>query len=208
MAMADDARIAALAAAQQGVFTRAQALAAGFGAGQIERRVRAGLWCRVFPRIYRYAATPESSATRHRAAALWCGPPSALSHMSAAALWRMHDDAVPRPELVVPRSRAPRVDGVVLHRVARLDDDDLTSVRGLTVTTPVRTIVDLAGVLGPDELERVLARACALPTVTVRAVLGRLDEIGSAGRPGAGLLRALLAPIGSVRVDRSVRMAG
>jgi hypothetical protein len=208
MAIADDARIAVLAAAQQGVFTRPQALAAGFGAGQIERRVRAGLWCRMFPRTYRHAGTPESSATRHAAAALWCGPPSALSHLSAAAIWHMHDDPVPRPELVVPRARAPRVDGVVVHRVARLADDDLTSVRGLTVTTPVRTIVDLAGVLAADELEAVLTRACTLPTVTVRAVLGRLDAVGSAGRPGASLLRALLAPIGSVRVDRSVRMAG
>ncbi len=208
MALADDARIAATAAAQQGVFTRAQARAAGFTAGQIERRLRARVWCRVFPRTYRYAATPESSLLRHRAAALWCGPPSALSHLSAAAIWHMHDDPVPTPELVVPRARAPRADGVVVHRVARLDDDDLTSVRGLTVTHPVRTILDLAGVLGPDELDRILARACALPTVTVRAVLGRLDEIGSAGRPGAALLRALLAPIGSVRVDRSARMAG
>jgi predicted transcriptional regulator of viral defense system len=208
MAMADDARIAVLAAAQQGVFTRPQALAAGFRAGQIERRVRAGLWCRIFPRTYRHAGTPESSATRHAAAALWCGPPSALSHLSAAAIWHMHDDPVPRPELVVPRARAPRVDGVVVHRVARLDDEDLTSVRGLIVTTPVRTIVDLAAVLGPDDLDRVLARACARRAVTVRAVLGRLDAVGSAGRPGASLLRALLAPIGSVRVDRSVRMAG
>ncbi len=41
MAMADDVCIAALAGAQHGVFTRAQALAAGFRAGQIERHVRA-----------------------------------------------------------------------------------------------------------------------------------------------------------------------
>jgi hypothetical protein len=112
------------------------------------------------------------------------------------------------PELVVPRARSPRADGVVVHRVTRLGDDDVAWVRGLVVTTPVRTIVDLAGVLEPDDLERVLSRACVLRLVTVRAVLAHLDAVGSAGRPGAGLLRALLAPIGSVRVDRSVRMAG
>ena len=60
--IAADARLAAVAVAQHGVFTRAQAIAAGFGAAQIERRVRAGVWVRVLPRVYRHAATPVSGA--------------------------------------------------------------------------------------------------------------------------------------------------
>jgi hypothetical protein len=108
----------------------------------------------------------------------------------------------------VPRTRAPRVAGVTVHRVAQFHDDDVAWVHGLPVTTPVRTIIDLASVLAADDLERVLDQARSRRLVTVRAVLVRLDELGSAGRPGASLLRTLLAPIGSVWVDRSARMAG
>ncbi len=205
MSLADDAQLGVLAARQHGVFTRAQALQAGFRAGRIERRVRAGVWLRVFPRVYRHVTVPVSGATRHWAAVLWCGQPGALSHTSAAAIWRMRDEPVTRPELSVPCSRAPRAVGVDVHRVARLD---FAWVRGLPVTAPARTVVDLAGVLPLDDLEQVLTRVLARHVVTVRAVLACLDEVGSAGRPGASLLRDLLAPIGSVRAERSVRMAG
>ena len=54
--MATDARLAEVAVAQQGVFTRAQATESGFSAAQIERRVRAEIWTRVLPGVYRHAA--------------------------------------------------------------------------------------------------------------------------------------------------------
>ena len=53
--LAADARLAAVAVAQQGVFTRDQATASGFSAAQIERRVRGEVWERVLPRVYRHA---------------------------------------------------------------------------------------------------------------------------------------------------------
>jgi hypothetical protein len=205
--IAADARLAAFAVAQHGVFTRAQATRAGFGAAQIERRVRAGVWVRVFPRVYRHGATPVSSALRQWAAVAWAGEPCALSHTSAAAIWRMGSGRVERPELIVPRARAPRVDGVVVHRVTRIDDD-VVLVRGLPVTSPVRTIIDLAAVLGADELEAIVAAVRARRPVTLREVRARLDEIGTAGRPGSARLRGLLASIGSGPVGSSARMAG
>jgi hypothetical protein len=208
MSMASDARLGEIARHQHGVFSRAQVLAVGFGAGQIERRVRAGVWHRVFPRVYRFAGAPSSPAQSCWAAVLWCGPGCALSHTTAAAIWRLGSVPLGQPDLVVTRNRAPRVDGVAVHRIARLDGADVANVRRLPVTSPVRTIIDLAGVLAPGDLERVIASARSRRLVTVRAVLGRLDELGSVGRPGAALLRTLLAPIGSVWVDRSARMAG
>ena len=60
--MAADARLAAVAVAQQGVFTRAQARRG------LRRRRRSNaayapeVWERVLPRVYRHAATPASSA--------------------------------------------------------------------------------------------------------------------------------------------------
>ncbi len=207
--LAADARLAAVAVAQQGAFTRAQATASGFSTAQIERRVRAEVWERVLPRVYRYAATPPSSALSHWAAVLWAGPDCALSHASAAAIWRIGGGAsLGRPELIVPKTRAPRARGVVVHRVPWTASPDVRCVGGLPVTSPLRTIVDLAGVLGPEDLAAVLERARSRRLVTIRAVRGRLDEIGTVGRPGAARLRALLAPVGPGRVEPSARMAG
>ncbi len=206
--MEHEACLAATAAQQHGVFTRAQALAAGFGPGQIERRVRAGLWRRLLPRVYAHASAPESCARTRWAAVSWLGPDCALSHTSAAAIWHLGSQVRMPPELVVAGTRSPRAAGVVVHRIAHLDDGDVVRVRGLPVTTPVRTIIDLAGVLTPDALERAVADARMRRLVTVRAVLERLEELGTPGRPGAALLRTLLVPIGSGWVDRSARMAG
>ncbi|MDQ1455876.1 MAG: hypothetical protein QOH28_1496 [Actinomycetota bacterium] len=206
--LAADARLAEVAVVQQGVFTRAQATASGFSASQIERRVRARVWERVLPGVYRHAATPASTTRAHWAAVLWAGPECALSHASAAAIWRIRGATLDRPELIVLKTRAPRVRGVLVHRVNRIDDHDVLRVERLPVTSPVRTIIDLAGVLGTDDLELALASARSRRLVTIRAVRGRLDEIGTVGRPGAARLRTLLAAIGSGRVDPSARMAG
>jgi hypothetical protein len=206
--LAADARLAAVAVAQHGAFTRAQAIAEGFSASQIERRVHRAVWVRVLPRVYRHGSTPTSKVLSHWAAVLWAGPDCALSHLSAAAVWGIHESPGAGPELIVPRDRAPRVDGVVVHRVTPIAAGDVVSVRGLPITSPVRTIIDLAGAVAEGELDAALERARARGLVTVRAVRVRFDEIGTVGRPGAARLRTLLAAVGSARVDASARMAG
>ncbi|MCU1465204.1 MAG: hypothetical protein JWM72_1132 [Actinomycetia bacterium] len=206
--LAADARLAAVAAAQAGVFTRAQATAAGFGATQIERRVRAGVWHRMFPSVYRHASAPASVGARQWGTILWAGPGSVLSHTSAAQIWRIPVASGFAPEVLVPATRAPRVAGVTVHRVTRLREVDVVRVHGLPVTTPVRTLVDLAAVLAADDLRAALEHAFARDVVTVRALGTGLDEIGSTGRPGTARLRALLAAFGSGAVRPSARMAG
>jgi hypothetical protein len=203
-----DARLAAVAVEQQGVFTRAQAISVGFSGAQIHRRTQLSVWQRVLPRVYRHAATPHSAGVSHWAAVLWAGPGCALSHASAAAIWRMTITRADAPELIVPNTRGPRVGGVVVHRVTGLGEEDLTRVGQLPVTAPVRTIIDLSSVLGASELRAALASAQSRGLLTVRAVRGRLDEIGSAGRPGAARLRTLLTSFGSERGHSSARMAG
>jgi hypothetical protein len=43
-------------------------------------------------------------------------------------------------------------DGVVIHRVPHLHPDDVTTLHGIPITTPSRTLVDLAEVMDQDEL--------------------------------------------------------
>ena len=88
------------------------------------------------------------------AAVLACGPKAALSHGSAAALWRI----VPRwptlTHVTAPGER--RHAGIHVHRSPHAD---ATTHYGIRVTTPAQTLVDLADVLNPNELTRALNEA-------------------------------------------------
>jgi hypothetical protein len=95
------------------------------------------------------------------AAVLACGPSAALSHRSAAALWRI----VPRwhsPTEVTAQTKRRRP-GVQVHRSRHAD---ATTHYGIRVTTPARTLVDLADVLDPRALTRALNEAQVLRLVT------------------------------------------
>ena len=87
-------------------------------------------------------ATPSITA-RHGNGG--CGPDAALSHGSAAALWRI----VPRwpsPTHVTAPSERDRP-GIHVHRSPNAE---ATTHYGIRVTTPTRTLVDLADVLTPN----------------------------------------------------------
>jgi hypothetical protein len=183
--------IDAVAADQHGVFTRAQALAAGFTARQIEGRLRARRWVRVLPRVYGDAPLERSPLTRVSAAVLWAGHESAVSYCSAAALWDLDlagHPAPAQPEVLVPARRAPRAAGVIVHRSAAMCAADIRRVLGLPVTSPLRTILDLAAVLTDDELAIAIETARARGLLTPAGLLARLEEIDGAGR--AGIARA------------------
>jgi very-short-patch-repair endonuclease len=63
----------------------------------------------------------------------------------------------------------------------------------MKVTRPVRTIVDLAGVLDEEALEVAFESARRLRIVTHERVAARLDEVGGRGRVGAAQLHRVLA---------------
>lgn len=84
--------------------------------------------------------------------------------------------------------------GIVLHRSASHDPDVDVTVRGpLRCTSPARTIVDLAAVLGPGELRDVVAEAVRRGQVDA-AALSRAMQV--AGRvAGVRALRLILAEL-------------
>jgi very-short-patch-repair endonuclease len=90
------------------------------------------------------------------AAVLAGGAGAVLSHRSAAALWGMRDSWRTAVEVTTPRlCRRP---GIHAHRVA-LPADEVTTERGIPVTTPARTLLDLAAVVREDHLEHAFNEA-------------------------------------------------
>jgi hypothetical protein len=88
------------------------------------------------------------------AAVLACGPHAVLSHRSAAALWRM--GVAWRTPLDVTSPSGHRIPGVLAHRCRVLE---ATREFGIPVTTPVRTLLDLAGTVDDAMLIRAVNEA-------------------------------------------------
>jgi very-short-patch-repair endonuclease len=184
------ARLWTLAERQHGVVARRQLLEFGVHSQAIKHRVANG---RLHPLSRGVYAVGRPQLTRHgrwMAAVLACGPHSVLSHGSAAELWEIGSERSGVIEVSVPEPVRRRRGGIVVHRRAALGAEDVTSHRGIPVTTPVRTLVDLAARLGRRRLERAIREADARGLVdpeTLRAALGELR-----GQRGAGKLRSVL----------------
>ncbi len=124
------------------------------------------------------------------AAVLSCGPGALLSHASAAALWEIRSDQRGSIEVSVPAPADPRRPGLIVHRRADLEAEDFQRRRGIPVTSPSSTLVDLAYCLQPEQLEAAINEADKLGLIDPESLRSRLDEMPR--RPGLGALRRLL----------------
>jgi very-short-patch-repair endonuclease len=175
-----DQRISELAGRQHGVVARRQLDALGVGRGAIARRVECSRLHRIHRGVY---AVGHRVLTRNgtlMAAVLACGEGALLSHRSAAELWRVGPRAAYLDVTVPSSRRRPRI---VIHTSL---DVDMTTLHGIPLTTPARTLIDLADLLTLRGLERAIDEA----------EYHRLDLTGLEplpGRRGAGALQAVLA---------------
>lgn len=187
-----DEACARLAAAQHGVVSRAQALASGLPEDGIFWRVKSGRWEPILPGIYRVAGVPGSWHQYLVAACLWAGPQAGVSRRAAAALWNL-EGSLPGPvEISTTRSLQSKIPWLLVHRVRTLHRSDLTTVSGIRVTTPTRTLIDLAGTVGPEVLERALDDALRRGLTSVSRLRRSLGHSGGRGRRGVAVLRRLL----------------
>jgi very-short-patch-repair endonuclease len=165
--------IAALAKRQHGYVTRRQLLRLGLGQRAIDYRLKLGRLIRVHGGVYAVGHLPALPMDRAYGALLACGAGAVLSHGSAAAVWGLEKHFKAPFEVTAPsRHRRP---GITVHYAA-LHRADRAVNRGLPVTSPARTALDLAprltarqldravddlrsaGYLQPDPLAEVLAR--------------------------------------------------
>jgi very-short-patch-repair endonuclease len=140
--------------------------------------------------VFRLAGSPHSWLQDLMVGCLAWGSGTAVSHRSGAALWELearHHGAV---ELTVPRSRRRAGPGLV-HRHL-LPAADVTTIGRIPVTTPSRTIIDLASVLPQDAVEEALDDALRRGMASIPSLRRRLAAIGRPGRKGTAMMRRLL----------------
>jgi predicted transcriptional regulator of viral defense system len=189
MAIAD-AVIAQLASRQHGVVAVWQLRGQRVSEHAVLRRVAdARLYC-LYRGVYAVGHSHLTPEGRCLAAVLAYGPHAVLSHRSAAALRDIRatsrscvDVSIPGPS---PRSRP----GIDAHGTAKLRLNDVTIVDAIPVTSLARTLLDLADVVSPLQLQRAYERAEELRILDTRALRELVDR--SNGRRGVGVLRDLL----------------
>lgn len=124
------------------------------------------------------------------AARLALGPAASVSHRSGAHHLALLRGRVPAPvDVTVPTTRRSR-HGIRAHK-ARLDERDITTHRGLRVTTVSRTLLDVAPGLTDPALQAAVDEARIqrrLHIPTIEATIAR-----SPGHHGIGALRRAVA---------------
>jgi predicted transcriptional regulator of viral defense system len=144
---------------QGGFFTARQARQAGYADNTHPYHVRAGNWVRERRGIYRLARFPLATRPDLMLWQLWShnrsgDPQGTFSHATALTLHELSDAMPRRLDMTVPPGfqRMAAIPAVLnLHR-ARLGDDDVETIDGVRITTPLRTLVDVIddGILGQD----------------------------------------------------------
>jgi very-short-patch-repair endonuclease len=196
-----DGVVAELAGGQHGVVGRPQLLELGMGRRAIEGRVERGLLHRVHNGVYKVGYRRMGRKGRWMAAVLASGPGALLSHRSAARLWGLLPPGDEWPEVTSGCGHRCRRPGIVSHKAVVAEDEQCV-VDEIPVTSPFRTVFDLAAVLDRRGVERVWHEA-EVRGLRDRVSLPMLLE-RYPGRRGSRNLRSLLEapePVGFTRND-------
>ncbi len=100
-------------------------------------------------------ATPQAA---WMTALLRAGPDAVLSHASAGAAWSIRRSEATLIDITTPHRKRP-IEGVRLHRRSLPADEITEDHDGLRLTTPSRTIFDLAPLISDARLEGAIAVA-------------------------------------------------
>src|SRR5499427_7948538 len=166
---------------QCGVVSWQQLQALGVTQSQVGRRVRSGEWARELPGVWRLSWAERSWIQKAWSVSLWAGAEACLSHGTAARLWDLVEIGVDTVEVSAPYRLWASVSWVVPRRKS-----------GLAVTSPARTLIDLAAVVDSETLQRAMEVAFRRRIASASEVRRALRYLPQSGRSGTGKARRLL----------------
>lgn len=195
------AHAAKIAAENERVISRAQALDAGLSPRQIEGLLASGEWSQIHRGVYLVGDAPPGWATRCLAAvraAERCPNTGrartvAVSHRAALVLHGLRGPETALPEITVVGDNRPQLSGVTVHRASVLEECDLQIIDGIPVTTGARMLCDLAGVLPDAKFVALLDDTICARVASRKRVCERARQLRP-GRPRLARLIALTEP--------------
>ena len=166
-----------LATEQAGYFSAAQARDLGYSYQAQAHHVEAGNWVRVERGVFRLADWVTGVHDEFAMWTLWSRGKAIVSHESALAVHGIGEFESARVHLTIPRNFRMTAPAVVVHCV-ELPESDIEQRVGFRVTTPLRTIIDVASQL-PDEeqLARAIEQAVSEGLLSVRSLRSRAEVV-------------------------------
>jgi predicted transcriptional regulator of viral defense system len=170
-------RLFSIAAQQAGYFTAAQAKEIGYSYQAQAHHVRAGNWLRVDRGIFRLAEWVPEVHDHLARWALWSRGRGVVSHETALAVHNIGEFESSSIHLTVPLGFTMRHNAVTLH-YADLPHADVVERTGFKVTTPTRSIIDVAA-QAPDEdqLARAITEAREAGLLSLRQLRNRSERV-------------------------------
>ena len=168
----------ALASGQSGYFTAAQARDVGYSYSAQKFHVDHGNWLRVDRGLFRLPEWPPGEHDSLIRWSLWARSKAVVSHDTALSVHRIGDANPALVHLTVPPNFRPKAPGVRLHH-ADLPSEDILDRQGFRITTPLRTLLDIAaGNVDLDQLAAAIRDALEAGLLTRRQLLARADSFG------------------------------
>jgi very-short-patch-repair endonuclease len=188
----------AAAAENHGVLTGADLEQAGVTDWTKRRLLADGVVVRVVPGIFRLGGAPRTHQQTLALALAEHGPSGHVGLRSAAALWGVpgypHLD---RPDVLVAEERERRSRLSRLHTTSLLLPAHRSVRAGFPVTSPARTLFDLAAVEPLRRVERAVDHLLVRELVTTAKLDAVLSALGGRGRAGTVAFRQILEDRGA-----------
>ncbi len=170
-------------------------------ARQVKLRLRNGRLHEIHRGVYLPGHPVLTAHARDMAALLACGPHAVLSHQSAASLWGLLSYPASAPAYVtIPPERSATRPRIKVRRAA-IARADIRWRERMPLTSPPRTILDLAGELGKDDLERLVAEADYRRLASAPELRDQIER--NPGKRGNATLRTVLELPGGPARTRS-----
>lgn len=186
-----DRRVAEIAGDAWGIVTVAELRTCGLTDNAIASRRRRGWLHRLHPGVYAVGHPNPTWEGRLLAAVRACGPAAVLSHHSAAELWGFLDREERSPQVTVAGGSTRRHAGIRVHRTLSLGPSERRRELGVPVTSPARTLLDLAPVLPPKGIRAAVRRAHGLRLLALRQIGELLEQ--HPRRRGCAVLRRVIS---------------
>lgn len=193
--------LASEAKRRHGVVARRLLIAEGVRPRSIDSRVRNRTFKKLYAGVYSLVHDVLTAEGRMAAAVLAGGPVAVLSHRSAAGL---HGLLPINRKLEVIRSSSPDRHrpppahasreihpGLTIHRTRSITQDEIWIVRGIPVTSPIRTVINLAESENRKTLKDAVRKGISRGLFTIEAMLAAAER--ARGRKGIRKLKGVLA---------------
>jgi hypothetical protein len=179
-----------LAESQDGVASLDQLRRIGLTQRTAEYRATQGRLHRVHRGVYAVGHLSIGRLGALRAAVLACGDGAIISHGTAAAFSGLRDHWPALVDVTGGRQAGRKLDGIRCRRCRYPTPEEVVVHDGIPFTSPARTLVDSAALLGIPSLRRMVERAAVRRLLDLEAVDRAMEQ--AKRRRGISALRMIL----------------